>query len=151
MSKADEETIARLLAATNMFKHLRADELSACAARFQKARFEKGRIIFARGEPGTPAGNLQISGNVILNGGGPIVLNGDSNITGTGTLTNVDNTIWGGSTIGDPQLSLVNQGTNAIALSLSPDLACAATLNGGLPLAGLAASRVQRAGPSRGA
>jgi len=47
------ERLLRLLAGTDLFKGLAADELSACAARFREARFTKGQILFSRGDPGT--------------------------------------------------------------------------------------------------
>jgi CRP/FNR family cyclic AMP-dependent transcriptional regulator len=48
-----DERLLRLLAGTDLFKGLAADDLAACAARFREARFDKGRILFARGDPGT--------------------------------------------------------------------------------------------------
>ncbi len=58
--------------------------------------------------------NLQISGNVTLNGGGYVFLaNKNSSIAGTGpgaTLTNVNDTIYGAGSIGNSQTSLVNGG-----------------------------------------
>jgi len=47
------ERLLRLLAGTDLFKGLAANELSACAARFREARFTKGQILFSRGDPGT--------------------------------------------------------------------------------------------------
>jgi len=48
-----DERLLRLLAGTDLFKGLAADDLAACAARFREARFGKGQILFARGDPGT--------------------------------------------------------------------------------------------------
>jgi CRP-like cAMP-binding protein len=48
-----DEWLLRLLAGTDLFKGLAADDLAACAARFRQARFGKGQILFARGDPGT--------------------------------------------------------------------------------------------------
>jgi len=50
---AGDEPIIRLLAATDIFKQLAADDLAACAARFHAVRFAKGQILFGRGDPGT--------------------------------------------------------------------------------------------------
>jgi CRP-like cAMP-binding protein len=47
------ERLLRLLAGTDLFKGLAANELTACAARFREARFAKGQILFSRGDPGT--------------------------------------------------------------------------------------------------
>jgi CRP-like cAMP-binding protein len=47
-----ERTI-RLLAGTELFKKLAADDLAVCAARFREARFRKGQLVFGRGDPGT--------------------------------------------------------------------------------------------------
>jgi CRP-like cAMP-binding protein len=52
-TEADDETIARLLASTDLFKVLAADDLAACAAKFRVTRFAKGQILFGRGDPGT--------------------------------------------------------------------------------------------------
>jgi len=45
--------IARLLADTQLFGGLAPDDLAACAERFREARFDKGELLFARGDPGT--------------------------------------------------------------------------------------------------
>jgi hypothetical protein len=42
-----DERLLRLLAGTDLFKGLAADDLAACAARFREARFGKGQILFA--------------------------------------------------------------------------------------------------------
>jgi CRP/FNR family cyclic AMP-dependent transcriptional regulator len=52
-TEADDEAIARLLASTDLFKALAADDLAACAARFRVIRFAKGQILFGRGDVGT--------------------------------------------------------------------------------------------------
>jgi CRP-like cAMP-binding protein len=48
-----EERLLRLLAGTDLFKGLAAHDLAACAARFREARFGKGQMLFARGDPGS--------------------------------------------------------------------------------------------------
>ena len=60
------ECIARLLSATELFKHLPPDDLAACAARFHEVHFGKGRVLFARGDIGThlyvlPAGQVRLA------------------------------------------------------------------------------------------
>ena len=60
--------------------------------------------------------NLVISGNVNLTGGGTVALGNNTldrilGATGSATLTNVNNTIEGGGTLGDGELALINQGT----------------------------------------
>ena len=64
--------------------------------------------------------DLAISGSVSLTGGGTVALgNSTYNViygatashTGSETLTNVNNTIQGGGTLGDGELALINQGT----------------------------------------
>lgn len=52
-TEADDQAIARLLASTELFKVLAADDLAACAAKFRVIRFAKGQILFARGDVGT--------------------------------------------------------------------------------------------------
>src|SRR3954466_9216400 len=52
-TREGEGRLLRLLAGTDLFKGLVADDLAACAARFREARFAKGQILFARGDPGT--------------------------------------------------------------------------------------------------
>jgi CRP/FNR family cyclic AMP-dependent transcriptional regulator len=44
--------IIELLASTELFKTLPADDLATCAASFRRARFAKGELLFARGDPG---------------------------------------------------------------------------------------------------
>jgi CRP-like cAMP-binding protein len=51
MSKND--VLVPLLARTDLFGGLAADELVACAAAFREARFDKGAMLFARGDAGT--------------------------------------------------------------------------------------------------
>ena len=41
-----------LLATTDLFGGLAADDLDACAAHFREQRFGKGEMLFARGDPG---------------------------------------------------------------------------------------------------
>jgi len=48
----DDEVI-RLLAGTDLFKDLSAVDRAACARKFRAQRFNKGQILFARGDPGT--------------------------------------------------------------------------------------------------
>ncbi len=62
------------------------------------------------------AGNttaLRISGAVSLSGGGTVSMSGGSGATidGSGTLTNVDNTISGSGNLGANSISIINQGT----------------------------------------
>jgi CRP/FNR family cyclic AMP-dependent transcriptional regulator len=45
--------VVDLLAGTELFKSLVADDLRACAASCRKAQFAKGEMLFARGDPGT--------------------------------------------------------------------------------------------------
>jgi CRP-like cAMP-binding protein len=52
-TKAGEERVVRLLADTDIFKPLAADDLAACAARFHAVRFAKGQTVFGRGDAGT--------------------------------------------------------------------------------------------------
>jgi CRP-like cAMP-binding protein len=42
-----------LLARTDLFGGLAADELDACAAAFRQVRFDQGETLFTRGDPGT--------------------------------------------------------------------------------------------------
>jgi CRP/FNR family transcriptional regulator, cyclic AMP receptor protein len=42
-----------LLARTDLFGSFSADELAACAAVFRRLRFNKGALLFTRGDPGT--------------------------------------------------------------------------------------------------
>jgi len=42
-----------LLVRTELFGNFAPDELAACAAAFRLARFNKGALLFARGDPGT--------------------------------------------------------------------------------------------------
>src|SRR4051812_27817626 len=50
---AGKEDIGALLARTDLFGGLAPEELAACAAAFRPARFAKGEMLFARGDPGT--------------------------------------------------------------------------------------------------
>jgi CRP/FNR family cyclic AMP-dependent transcriptional regulator len=52
-TKAGAERIIRLLVDAEIFKHLAADDLASCAARFHEVRFRKGQILFGRGDAGT--------------------------------------------------------------------------------------------------
>ena len=45
--------LVTLLARTDLFGGLATDELSTCAEAFRKAHFDKGEMLFARGDPGT--------------------------------------------------------------------------------------------------
>jgi CRP/FNR family cyclic AMP-dependent transcriptional regulator len=45
--------IVELLAGTELFRTIEAGDLAACAADFREARFAKGEMLFARGDPGT--------------------------------------------------------------------------------------------------
>jgi CRP/FNR family cyclic AMP-dependent transcriptional regulator len=53
MTKSESEHVVGLLASTELFRDLAADDLSACASNFRKVRFAKGAMLFARGDPGT--------------------------------------------------------------------------------------------------
>ncbi len=48
-----DERLIRLLAGTELLKGVGGDALSACATQLHQVRFEKGQMVFARGEPGT--------------------------------------------------------------------------------------------------
>jgi CRP/FNR family transcriptional regulator, cyclic AMP receptor protein len=48
-----KDVLIPLLAATDLFAGLAAEELEACAAAFREQRYERGEMIFARGDPGT--------------------------------------------------------------------------------------------------
>lgn len=45
--------LARLLAETDLFKDVGAEDLAVCAAKFREQRFGKGQVMFGRGDPGT--------------------------------------------------------------------------------------------------
>lgn len=51
--KNGNERIVELLAGTELFKTLEAEDLATCAASFREAHFVKGEMLFARGDPGT--------------------------------------------------------------------------------------------------
>src|SRR3954464_3475952 len=46
-----KDTLIPLLAKTDLFGGLDSQELAACAAAFREARFDKGELIFGRGDP----------------------------------------------------------------------------------------------------
>jgi len=48
-----QSRVARLLAETPLFKGLAVADLAICATRFHETRFNKGQMLFARGEVGT--------------------------------------------------------------------------------------------------
>ncbi|MCC6777914.1 MAG: cyclic nucleotide-binding domain-containing protein [Hyphomicrobiales bacterium] len=48
-----DERLMGLLAGTELLKGVGQDALAACAAQLREVRFEKGQMVFARGEPGT--------------------------------------------------------------------------------------------------
>src|SRR3954468_5263788 len=48
-----DQRITRLVASTELFKNLTAQDLSVCASRFRENRFNKGQIIFGRHDEGT--------------------------------------------------------------------------------------------------
>src|SRR6516164_1511021 len=54
-----------LLARTDLFGSFSPDELAACAAAFRLLRFNKGALLFARGDPGTHL-YLVVNGRVRL-------------------------------------------------------------------------------------
>jgi CRP/FNR family transcriptional regulator, cyclic AMP receptor protein len=47
-----KEQLLSLLARTDLFGSFPPDELAACAAAFRLLRFDKGTVLFARGDPG---------------------------------------------------------------------------------------------------
>src|SRR5262245_41433821 len=51
--KRADDAIVRLLENTLLFKDLGADDQAACAAAFREQRFNKGQVVFGRGDPGT--------------------------------------------------------------------------------------------------
>jgi len=53
VENAEKHRVARLLAGAEPFSSLAPDVMDACAARFRKARFANGQMIFARGDAGT--------------------------------------------------------------------------------------------------
>jgi hypothetical protein len=53
--------------------------------------------------------DLEVDGGAMLMGGGLITMTADVNVNGTGTLTNVDNTIQGLGNIGNNSLGIANQ------------------------------------------
>ena len=52
-TEAVGDGVLRLLAGTELFKGLAADDLAACAARFRPVRFAKGQMLFGRGDVGS--------------------------------------------------------------------------------------------------
>jgi CRP-like cAMP-binding protein len=48
-----KDAVAPLLARTDLFGSLAPDDLAACAAAFRPTRFDKGAMVFARGDAGT--------------------------------------------------------------------------------------------------
>src|SRR4051794_38171137 len=52
-TREGDERLLRLLAGTDLFKGLAAEDLADCAAKFREARFAKGQILFTRGDAGT--------------------------------------------------------------------------------------------------
>ena len=49
----ENTSLVALLARTDLFGSFSADELAACAAAFRLTRFNKGALLFARGDAGT--------------------------------------------------------------------------------------------------
>ncbi len=49
----ENSSLVALLARTDLFGSFSADELAACAAAFRLTRFNKGALLFARGDAGT--------------------------------------------------------------------------------------------------
>jgi CRP-like cAMP-binding protein len=47
------QRIAELLEGANLFRDLAPDDLAAFAESFRERQFEKGEMVFARGDPGT--------------------------------------------------------------------------------------------------
>ncbi len=50
---SNRDILIRLLSGTDLFGALSAEDLQACAALFRELRFDKGAMVFARGDPGT--------------------------------------------------------------------------------------------------
>lgn len=46
------QSIQALLAGTQLFESLNAEDLAACAASFRQVRFSQGQTLFSRGDPG---------------------------------------------------------------------------------------------------
>ena len=51
--KRGGDGIIRLLAGTELFKELGSDDRAACAGKFRELQFNKGQILFGRGDVGT--------------------------------------------------------------------------------------------------
>jgi CRP/FNR family cyclic AMP-dependent transcriptional regulator len=51
--KPGHDGIIRLLAGTELFKDLGAEDQAACAGKFRELRFDKGQMLFGRGDAGT--------------------------------------------------------------------------------------------------
>jgi CRP-like cAMP-binding protein len=51
--KRGGDDIIRLLAGTELFRDLGADDRAACAGKFRELRFNKGQLLFERGDVGT--------------------------------------------------------------------------------------------------
>ena len=64
------------------------------------------------------------SNHLSISGGGTILMLGSARFTGTGTLTNIDNTIRGGGTIGGNAIAIYNQSVivaDADGMTLDPE------------------------------
>ena len=48
-----DDDVVRLVRGTELFKDLTAGDQAVCAGKFRKLRFDKGRILFTRGDAGT--------------------------------------------------------------------------------------------------
>lgn len=52
MQGAGDDAVIGLLRSASLFDAFDADDLAACARRFQEMRFGKGELLFSRGDPG---------------------------------------------------------------------------------------------------
>lgn len=50
---SEDGRLIELLAGTELFRTLATEDLAVCGASFRQARFDKGEMLFARGDPGT--------------------------------------------------------------------------------------------------
>ena len=84
-------------------------------------------------------GLLSLNGDVTLNGGGSITLVDRYGIVGTGTFTNVDNTImgYGNGALGSNQIAIVNEAAGVIDANVSGQTLDVDPGDGGLINAGL--------------
>ncbi len=53
MLENGDDDVVRLVRGTELFKGLTAGDQALCAGKFRRLRFDKGQILFGRGDPGT--------------------------------------------------------------------------------------------------